>query len=133
PVLPRQRGAAVDVEVLDLDAPAARRHLAEEVADEEVARVLRAQEGHDVDVGGEAVQDLASLVGERVAALRRQVETPRAPVEDRLAEEEDAGECRQRERDAQPLRADPHRRPRHWRDSSTRSVAQMKKPAVKAK
>ena len=133
PVLPRQRGAAVDVEVLDLHARAARRHLAQEVADEEVARVLRAQEGHDVDVGGQAVQDLAPLVGERVAALGRQVETPGAPVEDRLAEEEDAGERRQRERDAQPLRADPHRRPRHWRDSSTRSVAQMKKLAVKAK
>ena len=84
PVLPGQRRAAVDVEVLDVHPRAARRHLPEEVADEEVARVLRAQEGHDVDGGGEAIQDLAPLVGERVAALGCEIEPPRPPVEDRL-------------------------------------------------
>src|SRR5207247_432908 len=78
-------------------------------------------------------QDLAPLIGERVAALGRQVESPRTPVEDRLAEEEDAGERRHREGDAQPLRAQPHRRPRHWRASSTRRVAHTKKPAANRK
>src|SRR5204863_45977 len=89
------RGGGGSARGAELDPP-------EEVADERVAGVLRAQEGENVDVLRQPVEDLLRLTGERVAPLRSEVEPERAPVEDRLAEEENADQRRHREHDPEP-------------------------------
>src|SRR5262249_32313868 len=85
------------------------------------------------DVAVEASQHVPRVLRERVAPLGRQVDAPRAGVEERLAEEEDADQRRDRERDAQHLSAQRQCRPRHCRASRTRSVPHTKQPVRKRK
>src|SRR5262249_11618396 len=132
-VFPRQRRVPVHVHRVDVHPAPDRPDLAQEVVDEGVARVLRAQEGEHADVAIEATENLARVVRERVAPLGREIEAPRPRVEQRLSEKEDPDQRRDRERDAQRLAAQGQRRPRHCLASSTRSVPQAKQPARKRK
>ena len=116
-----------------MHAGAPQRHLAKQVPDEEVARILRPQEGDHPHVGGKPVEDLPRVVRERVPPFRGQIEPDRARVEDGLPEEEDPDQRRDGEHQAQALCPGVQCRPRHCRASSTRSVPHTKQPAVNRK
>src|SRR5262249_17635734 len=118
---------------VDVQARPHRAHLPQQVVDQWVARILRAQERQHPHVAVEAPEHLARVLGERVAAVGREIDAPRPRGEDPLAEKEDADQGPERERDAQRLPAQAQRRPRHCLASTARSVPHTKQPVRKRK